>query len=165
VPSAPWVDRASFWASVVTILSLAVTVGAFIYAARQFTLARRTSSAGALIPLHESLRQAWLQFRSAKDEAEKRHTFADIFNLLEMGCAIFHDRLLVGRCGDLLEAYLCGVFGLIQQSADAREHMSGLVVTPRTFSNAAEFLASHKREIALASRTEDMGAADVAPHS
>jgi hypothetical protein len=149
VPSADWVAWVSFWASVATVVALPPSIVAVLYAARQLTLGRRATSAGAVVPLNESLRQAWLQFKGANNEADVRYAFADIANLLELGCAIFHDRLLVGRVGELLEEYLCGIFRMIQTNNDAHQRMVTLLQTEQTFKNIVEFLAKHRREVQL----------------
>src|ERR1700730_11073730 len=99
-------DAIALWANVGTLIALVLNAVALYVTARQLFIGRRAASAGALIALSESFRQAWLQFSNAGDEDAKQHTFADVMNLLESACAIFEDRLFVGRAGRLLEDYL-----------------------------------------------------------
>jgi hypothetical protein len=130
-----------------TVIGLPLAVIAVVYAGRQLQLARRATTASILVPLHESFRQAWLQFKCAVGDEGRTHAFADIFNLLELGCAVFHDELLVGHTGALLESYLCHILALIQTSEEGRKRMQDLLHTNRTFENTVAFLGSHKKRI------------------
>ena len=129
------------------VIGLPLTVVAVFYAGRQLQLARRATSASILVPLHESFRQAWLQFRCAVEDDAQKHAFADIFNLLELGCSVFRDGLLVGHSGSLLESYLCHIFALIQSSEESKKRMQDLLHTDSTFENIVAFLRSHKRQV------------------
>jgi hypothetical protein len=73
--------------------------------------------------------------------------FADVMNLLESACAIFDEKLFVGKVGRLLEDYLCHVFILIQQSDDARTRIERLMMTERTFEHIVKFLQRHRESI------------------
>ena len=106
-------DAVAFWANIATLVVLALNVAALYLAARQLRIGRTGASAGALIALNDSFRQGWLEFSFAGDEARKHHAFADIMNLLKSTCAIFEDKLFVGKAGKLLEDYLCHVLILI----------------------------------------------------
>jgi hypothetical protein len=147
VPPREIVDAVAFWANVATLIALPVTSIALIVAAVQLFYGRKAASGGALIALFESFRQVWLQFSNAKDEGAKQHTFADVMNLLNMSCAIFDDNLFVGRSGRLLEFYLCHVFGLIEQSDDAKKRIQPMIMTEKTFEHILNFIRGHRDEV------------------
>jgi hypothetical protein len=140
-------DAIALWANVGTLIALVLNAVALYVASRQLFDGRRAGSAGALIALNESFRQAWLQFSNAQEEDAKQHTFADVMNLLESACAIFEDKLFVGRAGDLLEDYLCHVFGLIGQSEDSRKRIEGMMLTDKTFEHILRFVQRHRDRI------------------
>jgi hypothetical protein len=140
-------DAIALWANVGTLIALVLNAIALFVAARQLFDGRRAASAGALIALNESFRQAWLQFSKAGEEDAKQHGFADVMNLLESACAIFEDKLFVGRAGRLLEDYLCHVFVLIAQSEDARKRIEALMLTEKTFEHILRFLQRHRDRV------------------
>lgn len=140
-------DAVAFWANIATLVVLALNVAALYLAARQLRIGRTGASAGALIALNKSFRQGWLEFSFAGDEARKHHAFADIMNLLESTCAIFEDKLFVGKAGKLLEDYLCHVLILIRDSDDARARIERLMLTSKTFDQIINFLAHHRKEV------------------
>jgi hypothetical protein len=139
-------DAVAFWASIATLVAVALNVIALLMMARQLRTGRTAASAGALIALNESFRQAWLQFSQASEDW-RQHTFSDIMNLLESACAIDEDKLFVGKGGKLLEDYLCHVLILIQQSDDARQRIERMMLTPLTFKHILKFIQRHRREI------------------
>jgi hypothetical protein len=63
--------------------------------------------------------------------------------LLEIGGAIFHDKLLYGNVGKLLENYLCKVFRIIQWNDYARGRVEALRDSEDTFQNIKRFRKSH----------------------
>lgn len=133
-----------------TVVGLSLAVLALGVAIRQLALARRATAASILVSLHESFRQAWLQFRGAAgDEPLRTHTFGDLTNLVELGCAVFHDGLLKGHTGQILEDYLCHILAMIQASDEGLRWMQELQHTTRTYKNTIAFLRSHKNKISL----------------
>jgi hypothetical protein len=138
------VDAVAFWANIVTLIALPFTVCALVVAVTQLFYGRRATSAGALINLNESFRQAWLQFSNAQSDDAKQHSFADVMNLLETACAIFEDKLFVGRSGRLLEDYLCHIFGLIEHSPDGKKRIETMMMTEKTFEHILRFVQCHR---------------------
>ena len=130
-----------------TPIALVLNAGALYVAARQLFHGRRGTSAAALIALNESFRQAWLQFTNAGTEDAKQHNLADVMNLLDLTCAIFEDRLFVGRGGQLLEDYLCDTLILIGQSQDARPRIEAMMMTEKTFEHVVRFLQRHRDRV------------------
>jgi hypothetical protein len=139
-------DAIALYANIATIVVVFFTAVALLVAAQQLWAARRGTSAGAYIALNESFRQAWLHFSNV-DEQGKQHAFSDIMNLLESACAIFEDKIFIGKVGTLLEDYLCHVFILIQQSDDARNRIERMMVTYKTFAHIVRFIAHHRNQI------------------
>jgi hypothetical protein len=119
-----------------------------LYSSRRANCAseRRASSAGAFIALNESFRQTWLHFSNI-DEVGKQYAFADVINLLEPACAIFDEKIFVGKVATLLEDYLCHVFILIQESDDARGRIEHMMMTHKTFEHIVKFLRQHRKRI------------------
>jgi hypothetical protein len=124
-----------------------LNVVALFVAAWQLRAARSGASAGAYITLSESLRQAWGQFFDASDEQRKQYAFSDVINSLETACAIFEDKVFVGKVGLLLEAYLCHVLILIQDDTDAKVRIERMILTDRTFEHIVKFLQEHRTRI------------------
>lgn len=143
-------DAVAFYANIATLFAVALTAIALFFTARQLRIGRRAASAGAFIALNESFRQAWLHFRNIDeaDEAGKQYAFADVMNLLETACAIFDEKIFVGKVATLLEDYLCHVFILIQESDDARERIEQhMMLTDKTFEHIGKFLGQHRKRI------------------
>jgi hypothetical protein len=133
-------DAVAFYANIATLIAVFI-------AAWQVRLGRKAASAGAFMTLNESLRQAWLHFSTVSDEG-KQHAFADVMNLLESACAIFDEKIFVGKVKTLLEDYLCHVFILIQESDDARERIEQhMMLTDKTFEHIGKFLRQHRKRI------------------
>jgi len=139
-------DAVAFYANIATIGVVFFNAVALLVAARQLWAARRGASAGAYIALNESLRQTWLQFSNVSEQG-KQHAFSDVMNLLESACAIFEDKIFVGKVGTLLEDYLCHVLILIQDSDDARNRIERMMVTEKTFDHILRFVAQHRNRI------------------
>jgi hypothetical protein len=131
------------------IIGLICTLVGVILAIRQLKLGRRATTASILVSLHESFRQAWLEFRGAEDPKLRMQAFGDITNLVELGCAVFHDGLLEGHTGEILETYLCHILAMIQASEEGPQWMQELLHTTKTFKNTLDFLRSHKNQISL----------------
>lgn len=136
-------DAVAFYANIATLIAVFI-------AAWQVRLGRKAASAGAFMTLNESLRQAWLHFSAVSEqgsEQQRLHAFSDVMNLLESACAIFEDKIFVGKVGTLLEDYLCHVLILIQQSEDARSRIERIMVTEKTFDHILRFVAQHRSRI------------------
>lgn len=140
-------DAVAFWADIGTLVALILTAIALIFTGQQLLIGRRSASATALISLNESFRQAWLHFLKATEDDARQHAFADVMNLLEISCAVFEDKLFVGRSGKLLENYLCHIFILIRDSDDARQRIEKLLLTPLTFQHVVVYLERHRGQI------------------
>ena len=139
-------DAVAFYANIGTLVAVVLTAVALFLTARQLRIGRRASSAGAFIALNELFRQAWLHFSNI-DEAGKQYAFADVMNLLDSACAVFDEKIFVGKVATLLEDYLCHVFILIQESDDARERTEQMMMTPKTFEHIVRFLRQHRKRI------------------
>ena len=140
-------ELVQFWADIATLVALLFTVGALGFTAWQVWTGRLAASANALIALNDAFRQAWLEFRNATGEDSKQYAFSDVMNLLESACAIFQDRLFVGRSGKLFEEYLCHVLILIRDSPDAKRRIEKMLLMPNTFEHVLRFLKQHRREV------------------
>ncbi len=140
------VDAIALYANIATIAVVFFNAIALLVAARQLSTGRSGASAGAYVTLNESLRQAWLHFSSVSDDG-KQHAFADVMNLLEAACAIFDDRVFVGKVATLLEDYLCHVFIVIQESDDARNRIEQMILTDKTFEHILRFVSRHRSRI------------------
>jgi hypothetical protein len=140
-------DAIAFWANIGTLIALLLNAVALFLAAWQIKIGRSGASAGALIALNESFRQAWLQFTNASNDDAKHHAFADVVNLLETACAVFKDKLFVGSTRELLKSYLCEVFVLIENSEDGRRRLESLFTTPDTFKHMVGFLSTHREQV------------------
>lgn len=135
------------WAAVATIFSLPVAAGGVLYAAIQTKLSRRAASASVALSASEAFRDAWSNLDAHADDPDAhRASFGDLLNLIEACCAIHRDRLLVGRSGALLDAYLVNTLTQIDQSAPARSLFADLVETDKTFEEIGHFLSMKRRE-------------------
>jgi hypothetical protein len=140
-------DTIALGVSIATFIAVLLNGYAIYVALRQLKIGRSGASAGALIALNESFRQAWLEFTKVETEDTKQHAFADVMNLLETACAIFEDKLFVGKAADLLETYLCEVFILIEKSDDSRSRIQSMFTTPTTFQHITRFLSTHRERL------------------
>jgi hypothetical protein len=137
-------------ANLVTVVGLPFAVVALLVGVNQLNLAGKATSASVLVPLHESFRQAWLRFLEAEEDDERTHLFNDIFNLLELGCAIWNDGLLKGNSGELLFAYLRHALATIQSSPDASARMEDSLHNEHTYANIVAFMDKHSDQITTA---------------
>ncbi len=129
------------------MIGLPIAIGALLYAAAQFRLARKAGSAAALIAMGEAFRQNWAAFLRAPDEAARAFAFADLANALEIACSAYRDDVFYGHSGEVFRAYLVSVFRIIQNNEQARNRMVALLQNPETFSNITEFLKANKLEM------------------
>ena len=139
----PSPEGVQYWSGVATIFGLPAAIIAIVYAARQFSLARKAGSGASLIALSEVFRQNWSTYLTAPVERQ-RYAFADLANALETACAIFHDKVFFGNSKDILEHYLVGVFRTIQDNDLARNELSSLLQTRETFRQMRRFVSTHK---------------------
>ncbi|WP_156964691.1 hypothetical protein [Methylocapsa aurea] len=100
----------------------------------------RNSSAATMVTLNEAFRQAWRRFLSAGEEAERQHEFAELMNLLEIGCAIYLEGSLSGVSRELTEEYLGNTLSLLESNDDARKRIELLRHSSTTFKYIRRFL-------------------------
>ena len=124
MPSKEIADCVAFLAAMATIIALPCGIAAAFYAGRQLSLARKAGSAASLIALNDVFRECWRAFIEASDEKTKQYAFGELANALEVACALFRDKMFIGRSRDLLEHYLLSVFQLIQNNIDARGRLA-----------------------------------------
>lgn len=131
------------------MVGLPIAIGALLYAAAQFRLARKAGSAAALIAMGEAFRQNWIAFLRSPDEPSRAFAFADLANALEIACSAYRDNVFYGHSGEVFRAYLVSVFRIIQNSEQARNRLVALLQNPKTFINITEFLNANKLEISI----------------
>jgi hypothetical protein len=132
-----------YWSGVATIIGLPFAIGAFIYAGRQLSLARKAGSGASLIALSEAFRQNWAAFLGAAPE-RRRYAFGDLANAIEIACGIYRDRIFFGHSGDLLKHYLVHIFRVIQDNEFARAELEALLQTRETFDQMSWFLEARR---------------------
>jgi len=126
------------------LASLAVAAVALVVALMALRRSDRNTSAGTLVTLYEAFRQAWNRFLNA--ESEDGYEFAELMNLVEIGCAVHLDGSVHGVSRELLEEYLCETVSLIESDAAARGHISRLKSKPTTFKYLRKFAATMKTQ-------------------
>jgi hypothetical protein len=138
-------EAVEYWAGIATIIGLVFAVAGVWYAAVQFSLARKASSAAAVVPLGDTFRECRRGFFKADSDQERHFHFAELANALETACAISRDNILFGHTKPVLEHYLASVFEIIETSDEAAQLLSKYLETPETWENIVWFLNKHKK--------------------
>lgn len=138
-----------FWANVATLVALIPTIVALLMTVWQLRAGRHGSSAASVVSLNESLRQAWLHFRSANGEEDIQYAFSDVINLLEIACAANEDGLFVGETGKIMKKYLVHVLQAVAQDASAKQRIEKMLEIPGTFQHIYRFVLSNRKDILI----------------
>jgi hypothetical protein len=136
-------ENVQYWSSICTVVGLPIAVAAFIFAARQLSLAQRSGSAAALVAVHEAVRKAWADYVNSAPE-KKEYAAGELCNALEVACAALADAVFFGESRQLLEMYLLHSLKLIERDDFTRELMLGFLQDPQTFKNIRNVLRRHR---------------------
>jgi hypothetical protein len=129
---------------------LPLGLGTLWYAVLQLSLARKASSAAAIVPLNDTFRECWLAYVRAESDTDRRFQFAELANALELACAIYRDKLLFGASREVLEHYLVNVFVIIEANSAASKMLGEFLQAPKTWENIVYFLSRHRKELEIA---------------
>lgn len=141
----------SYWSGIFTIGGVPLALGALAVALWQLSLSKRSGSVTALVSLHDSLRDCWMDYLTAAPE-KRPLAFGDLCNTIEIACAALADRLFVGESQRVLEAYLLNVLKLIERNDTARGAFLALLQDPTTFINIRCFLERKRKEFQALNR-------------
>lgn len=137
-------------ASWISVASLAVTIAAIWWAHYQLKHAKLSSSASVLLGVHQALRELLLQYAKAEKSEDKVIATAELFNMLEIACAILDDQLGHGRTHAILNKYVLDYLVEIQRNEALSIQMQQLVDKPDTFIHICNFIERNRAALAKA---------------
>jgi hypothetical protein len=76
----PSAEDVQYWSGIFTVAGVLIAIGALFFAGKQLSLSQRAGSVTALAALHDSLRERWTDYLSAKEEVKKSLAFGDLCN-------------------------------------------------------------------------------------
>jgi hypothetical protein len=71
----------------------------------------------------------------ADSQDKKSHEFAEILNLIELSCAIYKEKILVGSARDIYENYVEDVLLIIEKNDERLRELERFIHKPNTFEN------------------------------
>lgn len=143
-------DNLSVLADVVTVIGLPLaTIGLFAVA-RQMRNDRLAVSAGAISEMRASMFGRIDRIQSAgltEDTSRWSDEVSELFNDMEMACAIYLDGQMSGRTGALAKNMICDFLDIINANEDIRAELERSIHRPHTFENIKEFRTKVKRDV------------------
>jgi hypothetical protein len=132
--------NASDWIAIASAAIALIALVVAIYAIRRGNL---NASVATLVTLNDGFRQGWQRVFSAG--ADRDHEFAELLNLLEIGCGIHKEKSLVGVSRELSREYIEQVILLMEEDDDSRRQIEKAINTPKTFKYIAWFRQNMRR--------------------
>ncbi|RAZ83196.1 hypothetical protein DPM33_32965 [Mesorhizobium hawassense] len=132
----------SYAANVVTIVGFPVAIAGLVIVFFQIRRDKLAGSASAVVGIHESVRSRVDHISSVPsvDDSSREAAFYDLFNDLELACAIVLDSPVVGRTGEYVHQLIRDVLRIIQDDAVLSERLQSAIHDPNTFKNIRDYL-------------------------
>ncbi|MBZ9904785.1 hypothetical protein LB557_02025 [Mesorhizobium sp. BR115XR7A] len=134
----------SYAANVVTIVGFPVAITGLVIVFFQIRRDKLAGSASAVVGIHESVRSRVDHISSvlAVDDSTREAAFYDLFNDLELACAIVLDSPVVGRTGEFAHSLIRDMLRMIEDDAVLSERLQNAIHDPDTFKNIRDYLAT-----------------------
>lgn len=135
--------RDHYVANVVTIVGFPVAIAGLVVVFFQIRRDKLAGSASAVVGIHESIRTRIDHISSMPfvDDSNRDAAFADLFNDLELACAIVLDSPVVGRTGEFAHSLIRDILQMIEDDAVLSERLQRAIHDPNTFKNIGDYLA------------------------
>lgn len=98
------------------LVSLLIALVAFVVSLVALHRSDRTSSAGTLVSVYDSISSAWARFLVAEGDAKQNFELAELLNRLEVACAMSLGGGIHGTAKELMDDYVEN--SLIEIAAD-----------------------------------------------
>jgi hypothetical protein len=137
-------DKIAASGLVVAVLTLFIAGLALWVAAVTLAKSNRNASAATVVALTEGFRESWARYFSAADVDEKRASFGDLINLIELACGLVEENTLTGVSKDIQENYLNSVL-VIFERVDFMNDLISLKQDKTTFQHINSFVKNKSR--------------------
>lgn len=134
----------NYAANVVTIVGFPLAIAGLVVVFFQIRREKLAGSASAVVGIHESIRARLDHISSfpAVDDSSRDAAFFDLFNDLELACAIVLDSPVVGRTGEFAHQLIRDVLRIIEDDPILSERLQSAIHDPNTFKNIRDYLAT-----------------------
>ncbi|RWB89235.1 MAG: hypothetical protein EOQ52_12735 [Mesorhizobium sp.] len=136
-------DKIGYLANLVTVVGFPITIVGLAVVFFQIRRDKLAGSASAVVGIHESIRARmdYISSVPAVDDSSRNDAFYDLFNDLELACAIVLDSPVIGRTGEYVHQLIRDVLRIIQDDAVLSERLQSAIHDPNTFKNIRDYLA------------------------
>lgn len=135
-------------ANIITIVAFPVAIAGLMFVGRQMKNDRLAVSAGAIAEMRASImaRVDRVQLHGiAGNVSAWTDEVHELFNDLEMACAIYLDGQMSGRTGRLAKNMICDFLEMISNDSDLRDELASAIHAHDTFTNMRDFKTKVKR--------------------
>jgi hypothetical protein len=148
-----WSAWVSFWGNAASIgsfflsaIAFIVAIVALIYSYNQLVWARRSAAVATVVSIDASLRTAWNSYLTCgEDELRQRLHFGEVLNTWELACAVWEDRVFVGKAGDMMVDTICLQMKMVSEEPSMNARIEGLIEDPENFAAIVKFVREMKR--------------------
>ena len=136
--------------SVTDLASLAVALVALVLSLVALHRSDRTSSAGTLVSVYDSISAAWDRFLAADSFAKQNFELAELLNRIEVACSMSLSQGIHGAAKELLDEYVESSMLAIVSEQGAAETVRRMRERPTTFKYIQRFIRVPKRRVRMA---------------
>jgi len=141
-------DNVGWLANLVTLVGFPFAVIGLLVVGKQMKNDRLAVSAGAIGEMRTGIMarvERLHQTHATGDVSVWSDEVRELFNDIEMACAIYLDGQMSGRTGLLAKNMICDFLKMITDDDDLRQEMENAIHAPDTFTNIRDFRAKVKR--------------------
>lgn len=131
--------------NVADLASLAVALVALVLSLIALHRSDRTSSAGTLVGVYDSISAAWDRFLAANSVAKQNFELAELLNRIEVACSMSLSQGIHGAAKELLDEYVESSMLAIAGEEGAAEAVRRMRERPTTFKYIQLFIRNRKR--------------------
>lgn len=137
-------------ASIGDLVSLAIALVALVFSIVALHRSDRTSSAGTLVSIYDSIGGAWDRFLNASTEAKQNFELAELLNRLEVACAMSLGQGIHGAAKELLDEYVESSLLAIASDDAGALSLHRMRDQPTTFKYILRFVRRRSRRARMA---------------
>lgn len=134
-----------YWANVVTLVGFPLAAGSVLLVFRQLYRDGLAASASAVYASYASM-LASINSLPDLDDPDRDSQVNDLFNELELACALWFDGQFKGRSGKLILTFLQDIFAMIEEDEGMKLVFERAIHSVDTFENIRDFAQKYKNE-------------------
>lgn len=139
----PIINLADFVSLLIALVALVVSLVAL-------HRSDRTSSAGTLVSVYDSISSAWARFLVAEGDAKQSFELAELLNRLEVACAMSLGGGIHGAAKELLDDYVENSLIEISTDGSALQVIHRFRQRSTTFKYIVRFIGAPGRQVQMA---------------